>query len=323
MPKLRIMTFNVENLMVRFDFKGSDQGLASLLDVDSEVDRANLIRTHWNVINDENRVFTALSIKEGNPDVICLQEVDSFHALKSFHDKYITRISGRSYQHKALIEGNDPRGIDVAILSQYRIDSMATHQDYGEANSSLPGRKPVRVFKRDCLEVRIMKEWKMLPIFICHFKSLDPSRDETRPAREAEARAVKKIIQSRFQDPSKRDWLVVGDFNDYTEMDGVQDVDHSLHPLLDNDFSVDLIKRISDPKDRWTHYYSQDGSYHQLDYILASPALAAKNDNVVPMIIRQGLPYRAERYSGFRWPRVGYDRPKASDHCPVVVELEY
>lgn len=53
MPRLRIMTFNVENLLVRFDFKGSDQGLASLLDVDSEIDRANLIRTHWNVINDE------------------------------------------------------------------------------------------------------------------------------------------------------------------------------------------------------------------------------------------------------------------------------
>jgi hypothetical protein len=90
MPKLRIMTFNIENLLVRFDFKGSDQGLASLLDVDSEMDRANLIRTHWNVINDENRVFTALSIKEGSPDVICLQEVDSFQALKSFYDKYIS-----------------------------------------------------------------------------------------------------------------------------------------------------------------------------------------------------------------------------------------
>ncbi|VVB64673.1 Uncharacterised protein [uncultured archaeon] len=57
MPRLRIMTFNVENLLVRFDFRGSDQGLASLLDVDSDIDRANLIRTHWNVINDENRVL--------------------------------------------------------------------------------------------------------------------------------------------------------------------------------------------------------------------------------------------------------------------------
>lgn len=111
MPKLRIMTFNIENLLVRFDFKGSDQGLASLLDVDSEMDRANLIRTHWNVINDENRVFTALSIKEGSPDVICLQEVDNFHALKLFHDKYISRISGVTYPHKALMKEMIPEGL--------------------------------------------------------------------------------------------------------------------------------------------------------------------------------------------------------------------
>ena len=323
MPKLRVMTFNIENLLVRFDFKGSDQGLASLLDVDSEIDRANLIRTHWNVINDENRVFTALSIKEGRPEVICLQEVDSFRALKSFHDKYISRICGMTYPYKALIEGNDPRGIDVAVLSQHRIDFISTHQDFGEATGNLEGKRPERVFKRDCLELRIIKDWKILPIFICHFKSMSPSRDETRSAREAEARAVKKILQNRFGDPSKRDWLVVGDLNDYTETDGEADVAHSLHPLLDNGFSEDLIKRISDPKDRWTHYYSSDRSYHQLDYILASPSLAAKNANAVPMVIRQGLPHRAERYSGQRWPRVGYDRPKASDHCPVVVELEY
>jgi endonuclease/exonuclease/phosphatase family metal-dependent hydrolase len=323
MPKLRIMTFNIENLLVRFDFKGSDQGLASLLDVDSEMDRANLIRTHWNVINDENRVFTALSIKEGSPDVICLQEVDNFHALKSFHDKYISRICGVTYPHKALIEGNDPRGIDVAVLSRHRIDFMATHQDFGETTDGLNGKQKDRVFKRDCLEVRIIKDWKVLPIFICHFKSMSPSREETRSAREAEARAVKKILQSRFGDPSKHDWLVVGDLNDYTETDGITDVAHSLHPLLDNGFSEDLVKRISDPKDRWTQYHPSDRSYQQLDYVLASPSLAAKNANAVPTIIRQGLPYRAERYSGARWPRVGYDRPKASDHCPVVVELEY
>lgn len=323
MPRLRVMTFNVENLLVRFDFKGSDQGLASLLDVDSEIDRENLIRTHWNVINDENRVFTALSIKEGSPDVVCLQEVDSFHALKSFHDKYISRISGLNYQYKALIEGNDPRGIDVAVLSQYRIDSMATHQDFVDVSYGPSGKRAERVFKRDCLEVRIVKEGKILPIFVCHFKSMAPSRDETRPAREAEARAVKKILQSRFQDPTKRDWLVVGDLNDYTEVDGVADSQHALHPLLDNGFSNDLVKRISDPRDRWTHYYAGDRSYHQLDYVLASPSLAAKNHGAVPRIIRHGSPFRAERYGGNRWPRVGYDRPKASDHCPVVVDLDY
>ncbi len=118
MTRLRGMTFNVENMMARFDFEHSDQGLLSLLDVTSEIERANLVRAHWNAINDENRVFTALSIRRGgSPEVICLQEVDSFHALKAFHDRYLKRIARVEYPHKALIEDNDPRGIDVAVLS--------------------------------------------------------------------------------------------------------------------------------------------------------------------------------------------------------------
>jgi hypothetical protein len=60
------------------------------------------------------------------PEVICLQEVDSFHALKAFHDRYLKRIAREEYPHKALIEGNDPRGIDVAVLSLHPIDSMST-----------------------------------------------------------------------------------------------------------------------------------------------------------------------------------------------------
>jgi len=323
MTSLRVMTFNVENMMVRFDFDSHDPGLASLLDVYTDIDRANLIRTYWNVLNDENRVFTALSMKEGAPEVICLQEVDSFKALKSFHSRYLRRISGIDYPHKVLVEGNDRRGIDVAVLSQHPIDSMATHQDFmGEI--CRPGSVSYeRVFQRDCLEVRIMKDGRILPIFVCHFKSMSPTREETRPIREAEAMAVRKIIEMRFPDPAQSDWLVVGDLNDYTEIDGMPDAEHSLWPLLDGGFSIDLIKRIQDPLDRWTHFYSQDSSYQQLDYMLASPSLAWKNYGVRPRIIRAGLPYRAERYLGPRWPRVGYDRPKASDHCPVVMELEY
>jgi predicted extracellular nuclease len=149
-------------------------------------------------------------------------------------------------------------------------------------------------------------------------------RDETRPIREAEAEAVKSIIEERFQDPARSDWLVVGDFNDYTEADGAPDQNHALKPLLDNQFSINLLReRINDWRERWTHYYHSEKSYRQLDYILASPSLAQKNPNAVPEIIREGQPYRADWYNGDRWPRVGYDRPKASDHCPVVVTLDY
>jgi endonuclease/exonuclease/phosphatase family metal-dependent hydrolase len=322
MTGLRVMTFNVENMLVRFDFKKNDEGLVSLLDVDSELERAELIRNYWNVINDETRVFTALCMRSEMPDVICLQEVENLHALKMFHDRYLKRISGVDYPYKILIEGNDPRGIDVAVLSRFKIESASTHQDMKAEINYPDGKKTERVFRRDCLEVNVKKDKRTLPIFVCHFKSMSPDRDDTRPVRYAEASAVRAILEERFGDPSKKDWIVVGDLNDYTETDGQPDAGNGLQPLIGGGFAVDLVKRIKDPLDRWTHFYSADNSYHQIDYIIASPSLAAKNKDCVPRIIRQGQPFRAERHKGPRWPRVGFDRPKASDHCPVVVDLE-
>jgi endonuclease/exonuclease/phosphatase family metal-dependent hydrolase len=321
------MTFNVENLLARFKFgRREEDTLMTLLDVESEVERAALVRAYWNVLNDENRAFTALTIKQGAPDVLCLQEVDSLQALRVFHDHYIRRLARLDYAYQLLIEGNDPRGIDVAVLSQLPMQSATTHQHrmvtiaYPRGNTTEPRYE--RVFRRDCLEVNIQVEDVVLPVFICHFKSMAGGRRETRPVRLAEASAVRHIIESRFAEPARQNWLIVGDLNDYTETDGVPDAEHGLGPLLEANFSVDLIKRIEDPTDRWTHYFVGDDSYHQLDYLLASPALAAKNATVKPTILRTGQPFRALRYTGPRWPRIGYERPKASDHCPVVMDFQ-
>jgi len=140
----------------------------------------------------------------------------------------------------------------------------------------------------------------------------------------AEAAAVRRIVTERFPDPAAAKWAIVGDLNDYTETDGTADHDHALGPLLDDGFSVDMVKqRISDPMARWTHFYAGERSYHQLDYLLMSPALADENQNAELRIIRNGQPYRAARYEGDRWPRVGYDTPKASDHCAVFANVSF
>jgi predicted extracellular nuclease len=201
------------------------------------------------------------------------------------------------------------------VLSKYRIESATSHQEIEKDIRYPDGTvKHERVFHRDCLEVDIKKENRILPLFVCHFKSMTEGREETRHIREAEASTVKEIIQNRFSDPSSEDWMITGYLNDYIETDGTSDANHGLHPILDDNFSFNLVGKISEPTDRWTHYYQGDRAYHQLDYLLLSPSLKDKNQNTIPDIIRSGQPYRVERYSGTR-PRIGYERPKASDHA--------
>jgi hypothetical protein len=75
------------------------------------------------------------------------------------------------------------------------------------------------------------------------------------------------------------------------------------------------------PEDeRWTHTFPRDKAYRQLDYLLLSGCLAEANSGP-PEIMRKGMPLRAERYDGERFIGVGLDKPQASDHCPVVMQL--
>ena len=327
--RLRLMTFNVENMLLRFEFDPeTEASLATLMDAEEPAARAELVRTYWNILNDEMRVMTALAIRDGAADVVCLQEVESMRGLRAFHDRYLRRMTELAYPHSVLIEGNDGRHIDVAVMSRFPLERIVTHQALRWDELQIDKPKIVetardRIFKRDCLEVHVQAGEKVLPVFVCHFKSMSPEREKTQPWREAEATAVRRVVERRFPDPAAADWAIVGDLNDYTESDGVPDAGHALAPLLDGGFAVDAVKRIADTKDRWTHFFPDARAYRQLDYVLLSPALARKNKEAVPRILRQGLPYRAERYRGPRYPRIGWDRPKASDHCPVVVDLTF
>ena len=167
-------------------------------------------------------------------------------------------------------------------------------------------------------------------------------RDYTMPVRLAEARAVRRIVEDRFgkgRTAGKR-WLVCGDLNDYRErivvtgdrqtgygFDPVTEKASGIDPLVLDGFSVDLAGR-RDVMERWTLYHArgpEEQHLCQLDYLLASPSLADKNARAVPEIIYNGQPYRTPFPPGQeveRYPRTGWDRPKASDHSPMVVQLD-
>lgn len=364
---VRIATFNIENLITRFDFSGFRNQLRQdrvlrLYDVNDKEAYQQMEQARVIASTDDTRQLSALAIADADADILCLQEVDNMPALHAFEYGYLFRMVGNGYIQKYLIEGNDTRGIDVAVLMrektrhgqtielvEIRSHAMLTYHDldlYDETLLAVANRHD-KIFKRDCLELDIRIGGRPLTLYVVHFKSMGNARPNadgrlsTMAIRLAEARAVRRIIENRFGtgQTASKNFAICGDMNDYQEkvvVSGTRRSGHdftfqreevsALDALSDGGFAENVVER-RDPLDRWTLYHSrgpQEQHLCQLDYVWLSPALAARNARMVPEIIRNGQPFRTPFPPGQEvehYPRIGWDRPKASDHCPVVVEV--
>ena len=365
--QLRVATFNVENLLSRQRFgpmaRPDSAAALALFGFEPPI-RDAVERSVSVILEDDKRQMTALAIADADADILCLQEVDSLGVLEAFFGNYVHRVADHRYGHFRLIKGNDQRGIDVAFACRrnlvapdkvvWRSHKAATYADLDLVDDEMieAGLRPdALVFKRDCLEMTLEIRGRPLTLFITHLKSMQNGRDDGRArtmfVRRAEARAIRRIIEDKFG-PRWRDsdWIIAGDLNDYVETIGPLGVvtpmsPSGLDPLL-NDFAVNPVRDLP-PHERWTHFHKDWSEakqrlveeHVQLDYVLLSPALAARRPVSVE-IIRRGQPYRvpldprdADRTiarlsaDGGRYPRIGWDRPKASDHCPLIVTLNW
>ncbi len=312
---MRIATFNVENLFTRFRFaRGVDAGEAQ--EAGFTVDDLRF-RLH----DAQAKRLTADTMLACKADVFALQEVESLDTLKQFRDRF---LGGREvWPHAMVIDGNDPRRIDVGVLSRFPIVHARSWQHLTEAGDL--------VWDRDCLEVDIDGPEGVVTLYVNHFKSMRPpegaqgsGRALTQPRRVQQARAVMGIVRQRFgDDPGEGSWVVAGDLNDHRDDDDQGPT--ALRELLGWPAAVNVVDRLPE-EERWTHFFRGSHAlglapaYRQLDYLLPSRRLAMLNPHP-PSIERRGQPKRAARYAGERFVGVGQDRPKASDHCPVCFDI--
>jgi len=290
----RIATYNVENLFDRFDdpysvgddpwgrFGSSAKPRSKLYDM-------------------------AYRIRQSRADVIGLQEIESYGALVDF----VQGSVGPGFKITKGIasqQSNDPRGIDLGLLSAFPLGRVTSHR-FNEFRT--PTGNNYR-FGRDCLQVEVLSKDRsqvLLNAFVCHFKSkyskYDPvdepaeyATDQARSAdkRQAEAEEVVRIISAQLNPATDR-FVVMGDLNDTPDSAALAPLCAPLNALGLINASSHIPQPDENPESEerrprdthlWNRYDRAEGrrkkSWAQLDHLLCSPALWALSTGEVEVI---------------------------------------
>ncbi len=238
---VRVGTYNVLNLFDEFnDPYRSDE-------VMDTKPRAELLKL-------------AQRIRELDADVLALQEVENRDYLQRFVRALLPDMG---YDHVVLYEGNNHRGIDCAVLSRLPIGPVTSHRH-------LKFRGPdgkTRRFFRDLLKVKIEgPDEHGFDLFVVHLKSKYGGAKASEAPRQAEAGAVRRIVDEMFErDPQAR-FIIAGDFNDYWDSRSLEIIRGSgSTKLVCPGTSLSTSERIT---------YNREPKYwSMIDFIICSPAM--------------------------------------------------
>jgi len=260
--RLRVATWNVHDL---FD---AEDRLLPPGDLDPVLSTAAL---------DAKLGRVAAVLDRVDADLVLLQEVENLPLAEAL-------AARAGYPEARLVEGFDPRGIDVALLSRRRIGRYASH--LGETSSD--GRP---LWSRDCVEARV--EAAGGPVVLVGSHLVSRITDPTGGRRAEQAAGMRRIADAAVSTEPGALVLAGGDLNDEPES-------ASLAPLLADGDWVDALSVVG-LGDVWTWLGSGGGA--RFDYLLLpwSEAWRVVSASAVD----------------------GADVAAASDHRPVVVELEW
>lgn len=256
--------------------------------------------------SDEQIKFTGKVIRTVDADIQCLVEVESADTLKRFN----TDILASRFPDRIVIDGNDPRGIDIALGAKKSIPILS-------AKTNIFARDKIgTIFSRDCLEVELgISKTRKIHVLVNHFKAKDRQKEKSDAKRKRQATEVSRILQTRYD--LRKDWVIVaGDLND--EPDSKPLAPLMKTPDLQNVF--DIVDRPLD--DRWTYYYGADRQYNTIDYLFVSKALSKHVQDAG--LERRGMWNLEELTNGKQKPFKGIDDWKlaASDHAAAWVDLK-
>jgi len=318
-----IGTFNLNNLFSRYNFRAevsniphNGAGGISITFTPEAVDVKTFMGRLVKPKDPGGTEEIARRIKEMDCDILAVQEVEHIEILRAFNRKNL----GNMYKHIALIEGNDPRMIDVGVMSKLPLGAITSHQ-----TATHPDDPSKRVFGRDLLQVQVLKPdgSKLLTVYNTHLKSHFVPFGQDQVAGSAAANARRKrqaevtaLIMSN-QERRGGKFVLLGDMNDPETSSDIAPMlladGQALHNALENAVETRLAKAESPnqgpgPQNgQWTHRFNPAGPefprYELFDQIWLSHGL---KDSLVSAHID-----RRTKHGG-----------NGSDHDPAWIVIE-
>jgi endonuclease/exonuclease/phosphatase family metal-dependent hydrolase len=314
---LKVMQYNTENFFdTSFDRGTEDyvylplklkQSLTGHADycaqITSNYSRQQCLNLDWTEDKFNRKVMNLARVIKSydstgkGPDILILQEVENLNVL----NKLIrVGLNGLGRFYPVLIEGDDSRGIDVAVISRFPVLSSRHH------SVSLNGEV---LDTRGVLEVVLNVEGKRVVVFANHWPSLNNPVDQ----RIASAKLVSKLAENRKEDLI----IAAGDFNS-----NLEDNPNPLK-LLEKFNDVEIDARKINPKlNPGTHYYQ--GSWSSLDKIFIHQTSNLKPDLLSFEIMLRDFYMKTDSH-GVKVPIDSNHQTGEgfSDHLPLKLNFKY
>lgn len=309
----KVMQLNVENLFdTKFDQGTEDftylpvsikrrlRGHQEYCDtMSSDFRKDQCLNLDWTDEKFSRKVMNLSRIVRAElPDILVLQEVENIHALNRF---VALGLSKSFYQSQVLIEGDDSRGIDVAVVSRFPVISAKHHSLF------MDGKK---VDTRGILEVTLDVEGKKVVVFANHW----PSQANPTSHRIASAQLLTRVAARVRGDLV----LAVGDFN--TKLSESPYPFNYLTHFID---AEEVARRLNPRLHPGTHFFRGEWSSLDKIFIHKNSSLAANYQSF--NILTLSFMMKRDRDTGELIPlRSNHSTGEGySDHLPAVMEFSF
>jgi endonuclease/exonuclease/phosphatase family metal-dependent hydrolase len=291
----------------KFDRQPRDTSLDVEIVADGRASWIGWVELAREPTNETGTRLTARVISDLDADIVGIVEAEDRPSLVRFNHELL----GDLHDHVMLVDGNDDRGIDVAIMTRagFDIESIHSNVDTTDAVGI--------VFSRDCAEYSVRTPGgTLIHVLMNHFKSQSGGGGEKRLRQAAKVREIIDDLHHRGED-----YVVMGDFNEGPPSDNspapnLLPLFEAASPLVDcytlPDFDVGARPGTWD----------SCGLRNRFDYILLSPGLA--DSFTAGSVLRTGLwGSRTTRPTNWdTYPEMTSSPMQASDHAAVYVDLD-